>query len=217
MTKNYIGKSTCGELVFQEIKDGVIRGFTTAYPVELVDGETVLSMSSWCHSVELESGLIVKSGFGAVPTLSLPEEYDGCYTCDTVSCEVCSSAHDSDNCIGYSSDPTWTIVNECEAICLGCRTAEQVMVPLTNASDLFKAKNLEGVSLDDFEEIDTLFCDSSGFGSDGERALTKSQAIKEAESIISDSNSPLYVGLTGIGQYQVYVTIFKKSASKQSA
>lgn len=63
-----------------------------------------------------------------------------------------------------------------------------------------------------FQEIDTLFCDSSGMGGLGERALTKNQAISRVQAILDASDDTLYAGITGIGQFQVYVTLYRKAA-----
>ena len=62
---------------------------------------------------------------------------------------------------------------------------------------------------DNFEEVETLFCDSSGFGSSGESALTKDQTIKRVQELLSEYSS-LFGGITDIGQFQVYVTLWEK-------
>jgi hypothetical protein len=211
MKNNYIGKTTYGELVFQTIKEGTIASFQTFSVMELVDGQLVLSESSHCHSVTLDSGIELKSGESPALIIEMDTDHADLYTCDTVSCEVCYAVHDSDDCSGYSSNPTWTIVNECEVVCLGCRSVEQALTLVSSPADLFKAKNLEGIDLNGFEEVDTLFCDASGMGSESERALTKSQArVRTAELI--EEHGEIYAGITGIGQFQVYVSIYKKSA-----
>ena len=119
---NYIGKSEYGELVFQSLNEqGVIRGFDLFDVMELIDGEVVLSQSSWLHKVELENGCVYTSGMPAVTTIDMPDDLRQARKCDTVSCEECGAVHDSDDSVGNCSSPTWTIVNECEAVCLGCR------------------------------------------------------------------------------------------------
>jgi hypothetical protein len=125
------------------------------------------------------------------------------YICETVSCEECGAQHDSDN-------STWSIVDECTNVCNECRKAEDVLIDLTGPTDLFKAKNTEGVDLTRYEEVECLFCDASGFGQDWERALTKEQAEHEAERVMAQyPDETLKVGITGIGQFQVWVSIFK--------
>ena len=54
-----------------------------------------------------------------------------------------------------------------------------------------------------WKEVDSLFCDSSGFGAPGEPALTYAQLIAKLE-----------VGkgyaITQVGQFQVYVGVFER-------
>ena len=213
--KNYIGMSQ-GEMYFQELdENGLIRGFNGFYPTELVDDTMVLSESTWAHSVTLDSGIVLESGQSPALVIEMPAEYADCYTCSTVSCEVCSAQHDSDDCTGHSSNPTWTIINECEAVCMGCRTAEDALILLSDAKDVFKSKNLDGIDLDAFEEIECLFCDSSGFGSVGEHALTKTQC-ENAVSELLEKHGELYSGITGVGQFQVYISLYVRKAVKKT-
>jgi hypothetical protein len=218
--KNYIGQNDSGEYVFQELNsDGTIRGFNICYTTELVDGTMVFDQSSWRHAETIgtkENGdeLTYKTGMLAAPCLELPEHVQDLYECNTVTCEVCSAVHDSDDCTGYSSNPTWTIINECEAVCMGCRTSDDVMVELKDASDLFKAKNLYGVDLKGYTEVEILFCDSSGFGSVGERALTPDQATDAVQALLDKAKTARYAGITGISQFQVYITVYRKNAKR---
>jgi hypothetical protein len=61
-----------------------------------------------------------------------------------------------------------------------------------------------------------LFCDSSGLGSESEAAMTKNTTIKRVQTILDQNECELYAGLTGIGQFQVYVTIWKRKTKKTS-
>lgn len=80
-------------------------------------------------------------------------------------------------------------------------------------SDLFKAPDMTNKAIDSkFEKMACLFCDSSGFGAPTERALTQDQAIKRMQELMNE-HGDLYVALTGIGQFQVYVSVFKKKAA----
>lgn len=205
-SKNFIGVDEYGTYIFQRTSAGMIKGFDGYDLVELVDGSQGFS---WCESMHEKTidGSKHSSGDAALPSGALPEELENVYFYETVSCEECGVTHDSE-----SSPSTWTIVGECSAVCLGCRTAEDALVELSEPSDLFKAKNLEDVDLTDFEEIETLFCDSSGLGSPGERALTRDQALREAARILEESSEPMYAGITGIGQFQVYVSVFRRAA-----
>jgi len=206
--KNYIGLDKFGDHVFQKLsEDGIIKGFDTYFKAELHDSTEVLSWTSWTHGVELKNGKTYKSGDKAAPEVT-DETLENLYTCETVSCEECGALHNSD-------DRSWTVVEECTAVCLGCRTPEQVLTKLNKPEDLFESKNLEGVSIDaeEYTALIDLFCDSSGLGSPDEPALTKNQAIQRTAVLIDEyENEQLYCGITGIGQFQVYVTVYKKAA-----
>lgn len=55
---------------------------------------------------------------------------------------------------------------------------------------------------DGFTETETFFIDHSGFGSEGERALTIAQFIAK----IKDDH---YYAITSTGQFQLYITEYK--------
>ena len=80
-------------------------------------------------------------------------------------------------------------------------------------SDIFKVPNMSQVDLDvlddEFTEIDELFCDSSGFGNENEPALTQKGAEIYIEKLLKE-HGEIYGAITSAGQFQVYVTIFKK-------
>ncbi len=206
-SKNYIGMTGEGTHIFQEIKDGVIRGFNGYDVVETVDGERGLECVQWTHSETID-GVLYETGQAPAPTVSMPDEIDGLYEINTVSCESCGGQHDSEgDGLGRT---TFVIVNECEVYCRECVKSSDLLVEIKTPADLFKARDIEGVDLDGYEEIETLFCDSSGFGKLGERALTKSQALAAVEKLMSHKHGPFYCGITGIGQFQVYVTIYRE-------
>jgi hypothetical protein len=205
--KNYIGKDLQGSYICQELNDkGIIRGFNCYNLVELYDGTMALSQNSWVHSVEFK-GVSYKSGEKPAKIKKLPKVLDGVYKINAISCEACSAYHDSDS---YKPD---FIILDCSAYCKECIVADQVLVQVNEAGDIFKSKDLQGVEMKDYEKIDTLFCDSSGLIASYERALTKNSALVAVEKLIADNEGiDLYAGLTGIGQFQVYVSIYKKSA-----
>lgn len=138
------------------------------------------------------------------------------YQSDFVSsCQTCGMFHDTTDDYGTSS---FKFTEDG----LYCRTSEcldpaDVLTELNRPEDLFKAGDITGFEdPKGFKEVTTLFCDSSGLGSPGEPALTKSQALEKAKAIISEHpKAQLYAGLTGVGQFQVYVTIYKKTSSKK--
>lgn len=61
----------------------------------------------------------------------------------------------------------------------------------------------------DMKEVDTYFVDSSGFGASDERALTYTSFREKVQELI-DQGKKLYACCSGIGQFQVYVTILEK-------
>lgn len=60
---------------------------------------------------------------------------------------------------------------------------------------------------DGYEQIDTLFCDSSGFGEERELALNKRQLSQYVKDHINDG---FYYGLGDVGQFQLYVNVYAK-------
>lgn len=68
---------------------------------------------------------------------------------------------------------------------------------------VFKAPSIGDCSPEGYELVDTLFVDNSGFGREGEPALTANQFLAEVKS-------GLGYAITGEGQFQVYVGVFKK-------
>jgi len=215
MKDRYIGKTEHGDLVFQKLdKNGLIAGFETFYVTELVDGTMVMTESSWTHEVTLKTGETWKSGDMPCNLIFPMDAADAdLYVVSTFSCDKCGGQHDAD---AYPNDQTYIIVEECTVLCRDCVTADDVLFPLKSGRDLFKAKNVQGIDLTGYKEIDELFCDSSGWGSPGERALTKAQAEKAAQDLI-DTHGEIYAGITGVGQFQVYVTIYKKARKAKKA
>lgn len=56
-----------------------------------------------------------------------------------------------------------------------------------------------------YELVDTLFCDSSNLGIEGEGALTRRGLIKYVKDHINDD---LFYGIGDIGQFQLYVNVY---------
>jgi hypothetical protein len=84
-------------------------------------------------------------------------------------------------------------------------------IRIKTSEDIFKAGkcDVDTMTLKGFRLVEELFCDSSGFGLDTEPALTPHQAITKVNQLIKD-NGQLYASITGQGQFQVYVGLFKK-------
>lgn len=168
--------------------------------------------------VTLDDGNLVytciSAGFLADDLVDLTEEQENeikdAYEVDVVYCD-CGRAFDADDAY-YPNNCEFRVL-DCEIKCLDCLTMGDLLVELQEPDDIKKAGNLEGMGEDDnFEEVATLFVDSSGWGQSGEAALTFPEAIKEVRQLMEETKGPLFAGLTGIGQFQVYVTIYKKVA-----
>lgn len=84
------------------------------------------------------------------------------------------------------------------------------MTKLITVSDIRKVKYYSDKLIPrDFTKIETLFCDSTGQGQESERALTELQMLKRTRQLM-DRHKNIYAALTGIGQFQVYLTFYKK-------
>lgn len=123
------------------------------------------------------------------------------------SCSDCSIGHDTTD--DYNSD---FILDKHGALwCKSCIPLDSVLTEVTSPDDILKAGNATGIKkFKGYREVTTLFVDSSGFGQVGERALTLNQAKAQVQDMLKRRKKPLYAALTGIGQFQVYVTLFVK-------
>lgn len=193
-----------------------IKGFTSAWPVfrsETADDNDYLCECSWMHSATI-NGIEYNSGDKLpVITSNLTEAQaqflnDAYRTESLHSCSECGIYHDLDDC---TMDPTYVMI-DCEVKCRGCVEFDDLLSELNSAEELFAATDMRGIDpTEEYEEVGCLFCDSSGFGSEGERALTKSQAEDAANELIEKyPDDQLYCGLTDAGQFQVYVTIWRR-------
>lgn len=68
---------------------------------------------------------------------------------------------------------------------------------------------IETMELQGFELIETFFVDSSGFGLESEPALTRSTFEKKLSTLL-DEYGELTAKITGVGMFQVYVSLFKR-------
>lgn len=77
---------------------------------------------------------------------------------------------------------------------------------------VYKAErsSVETMELKGYELVAELFVDSSGFGAPDEPALTASQFDRELTSLLN-THGTLHAKITGAGQFQVYVGLFKKT------
>ena len=71
------------------------------------------------------------------------------------------------------------------------------------------------MELKGYELIEQFFVDSSGFGQEGEMALTYKQFIDKVGYILKE-NPVVYSAITDVGQFQVYIGIFKKISKSKA-
>lgn len=61
-----------------------------------------------------------------------------------------------------------------------------------------------------YKEITTCFVDSSGVGRDDERAMTSTRFYSVLRDILKEEKQDVYLGITDMGQFQVYCGVYKK-------
>lgn len=129
-------------------------------------------------------------------------------TDNLIFCDDCGQAWDSEDLHYGNSD---VMIVDCAAYCKECLTAEEVLIELNEVKDVFESRNVQDIETDGFIKVAELFCDNSGMGASYERAKTKTQTEYHVQKVMEENKGvQLYVGLTGISQFQVYVGIFKK-------
>jgi len=61
---------------------------------------------------------------------------------------------------------------------------------------------------EEYERVDSLFCDSSGFGSPSEPALTNDQLKSKLRRLLLD-HGELLLAIESVGQFQLYIGVWK--------
>ena len=80
-------------------------------------------------------------------------------------------------------------------------------------ADLFMSPMIQdGPRGPEFQEVEIMFCDASGFGLPTEPALTKEQALKRITEMMKE-HGELYSCIVDTGQFQVKVGVYKKVAA----
>jgi hypothetical protein len=64
-----------------------------------------------------------------------------------------------------------------------------------------------------FERLDTLFCDSSGFGSPSDPALNHEQLERTVGELL-DIHEELLFGIVEVGQFQLHLGIWKSHSAR---
>lgn len=89
-----------------------------------------------------------------------------------------------------------------------------IMTEVYRPSDVFRSREMHEDDIPpEYKLVETLFCDSSGFGSPYEPALTKEQVETRVAELLEE-HSCLHSALTGIGQFQVYLSLYKRTETK---
>lgn len=214
-----------GQVIFAIMEGNTIKRLYSnyiEYPDNTYDGNTYLTDSSSGGSYEV-NGVTYKAGMELAEDFEpffddeeiketiLNEQY---YTSYGSWCEECGKFHDTEQYYNLS----YIITEDGAFLCKTCASVEDMLIEVESGDDIFKSKDITGMEFasDEFEEVDTLFCDSSGFGRDNEPALTEKQAKQAVEKLLNKHRT-LYSGLTGIGQFQVYVTLYKRKAVSKTA
>lgn len=78
--------------------------------------------------------------------------------------------------------------------------------PFPNFGD--KADDMD----EQYERVDSLFVDSSGFGSPSEPALTLDQFTEKLREIVRE-HGIVFLAIESTGQFQIYVGVWKEKAS----
>lgn len=215
MKKIYLGVNGCknGVTIAEVNEDNVIFSLSVKdiiYPEVSYDGNMYLSYSgsgfSEVKGKAFKCGEKLPKDFKPKIGKKLLAQIEAAYEADGSYCDECGTFHDMDQYYDVSY-----IIADGALLCKGCAEPEDLLRPLKGPEDLFKAKDVTGTDMPKkkYKELTTLFCDSSGFGGPNERALTTSQAHLEVETILKEhKGKDLVCGLTGIGQFQVYVTIW---------
>lgn len=90
--------------------------------------------------------------------------------------------------------------------------SEGILTDVYEPNDVFRSRPIDKdeIDLDKFEHVETLFCDSSGFGQPGEPALTRAQTIARVSELIEE-HGDLVSAITDMGQFQVYLSLYKRA------
>jgi len=212
-----LGQCQYGEIIFAEInEDRTIRGFSGHWfydSEQTYDGNNYIENCQWTHSVEI-NGVTYKSGMKLAENIEpffidedikqvmLDEDY---YTDHGMTCSECGTFHSTEQ----YSNVSYTILNEyCELFCKTCVGADDLIseTPVQNVDDIYNAKDIVGLgSPEHFEEVETIFHDC-GWGG----PATNHEGAKRIVDDLLEKYGEVYAALTGIGQFQVYVSLYKR-------
>ena len=210
MNRQFLGFDNDNMLIEVELKNDIISSVLgyrlitkeeTYYKIDdflvcwMTGGDATLK-----GNIKIERGMNINDISLPKMTKKLLKTIDNSYIADGGFCEECGVFHNDD-------DQTYVITDNCEMFCKDCVKIDDLLVSIKEPSDIFRSKDIEGMVTTNLIEVETLFCDSSGFDNSG-RSMTKDQAENRVNELIEE-HGELKSGLTGIGQFQVYVTLYK--------
>lgn len=215
-----LGQNQYGEIFTAEIKEGVIRGINSYYLIDremTYDDNYYVENSGWSSEVTI-NGKTFKRGDDISENFqhNLSEEVveilngNNCYQANGHYCSECGTFHDSEQYYNVS----YVILNDCELYCKTCVGADDLIAetPVHSVDDIYGAKDIVGLSPEQFEEVETIFHDC-GWGGP---ATNHRQATLIVDDLLEE-HGELYAALTGIGQFQVYVTLYKPKQMAKTA
>jgi hypothetical protein len=90
-------------------------------------------------------------------------------------------------------------------------------ITLDNMSNVYKAgkSSIDTMQLKGYELIENVMVDNSGFGADDEYADTPKQFNRRLH-VLLEQYGKLTAKITDVGQFQVYVGLFKKTGKSQA-
>ena len=213
-----IGQNEYGDLVTADIKDGKIsclNQYCLIMGSHTYDGNNYLECIG-CGGDEIVNGVTYKRGmeiaedmtpFFDNDTLKEIITSEDFYEANGSYCSECGTFHDMDQYHNVS----FTILNDCELYCKDCVGADDLIAetPVNEVDDIYNAKDITGMNNapESFEEVHTIFHDC-GWGG----PATNHNGAETIVNNLMEEHGELYAGLTGIGQFQVYVTLYKKVA-----
>ena len=97
------------------------------------------------------------------------------------------------------------------------KAAEQELEPLalwpSDCDPPFRFPDIGSMDPEGFEKVEDLFVDHSGFGSPGEAALTSEEFSEKLLAMVKASEVTLFAAITETGQFQLYVTVYRKEGA----
>jgi len=210
-----LGQHEYGELYTADIKDGIITRINGYYIISKhisYDGNTYMECCSaggdaTINGITYTRGMLISEDhepFFNCEGLEEIVENNDFYEANGFYCGECGTFHNSDQYHNVS----YVILNECEVFCKTCVSTDDMLeqAPVNNVDDIYKAKDIVGMdSPEHYEEVETIFHDC-GWGGP---ATNHAGATKIVDELVEE-HGELYAGLTGIGQFQVYVTLYKR-------